>query len=56
MVINFDEKSDKCCFDQCVYNDSGKCLGVEERDACVEMALKMLGVYHAKNASKDSKG
>ena len=44
MVINFEKNSKKCNFEECKCNDNHVCTGVEERDACVEMALKMLGV------------
>lgn len=54
VVINFDEKSKKCKFDQCVFYASGKCTGFEERDACVDMALKMLGVDYADTEKKDN--
>lgn len=53
MVLNFDEKSKKCNFDQCVYYASGECTGNEERDACIDMALKMLGVSDGKNPGKE---
>lgn len=44
VVINFEKNSKKCNFEECKCNDNHVCTGVEERDACVEMALKMLGV------------
>ena len=58
MVINFDEKSRKCNFDQCVYHDKdlGECRGDKDRDVCIDMALKMLGVNHADITEKNRKG
>ena len=44
MVINFDEKSDKCNFEHCRNNENGTCHSEDERGLCVEMALEMLGV------------
>ena len=56
MVINFDEKSDKCNFEHCRNNEEGSCRSEDERGLCVEMALEMLGVRDANIAEKGHKG
>ena len=44
MLIDFDEKSDVCYFTECRCNENNTCRGDAERDFCVDMALKTLGV------------
>lgn len=47
MVINFDEKSDKCNFTECRCYEDGICRGEEERRNCLELAFAVLGVSNA---------
>ena len=56
MVINFDEKSDKCNFVECRCYDNGICRGEEERKNCLEIAFAVLGVKNANIAEKGRKG
>lgn len=48
MVINFNEKSDKCNFTECRCYEDGICRGEEERKNCLEIAFAVLGVDNAK--------
>ena len=56
MVINFDEKSDKCSFEHCRNNENGTCHSEDERGLCVEMALEMLGVTKNGQSEKADDG
>lgn len=47
MVINFDEKSDKCNFTECRCYENGICHGEEERRNCLELAFAVLGANYA---------
>lgn len=47
VVIKFDEKSDKCNFQDCRCYEDGICHGEEERKNCLELAFAVLGVENA---------
>lgn len=44
MVINFDEKSDKCNFAYCRNYVNGECHNEDDRKQCLELAFAVLGV------------
>lgn len=56
MVINFDERSDKCNFMHCRNNENGTCRSEDERSLCVEMALEMLGVIEHERSKEKYNG
>lgn len=56
VVINFDEKSDKCNFTECRCYEDGICHGEEERINCLELAFVVLGANYADITETGRKG